>query len=136
MQGLNKAIALIKKTGDRIIVFDPETGNDGYVLMSVEEYERLSLKTSDVRNLTEGELLNKINRDISIWKTEQEIKDDSIEDLFVDSLTEEEAENIEDFRGEPDSNDQKKRWQIPRERKAGAEEAVEEENQYIEPIMF
>lgn len=67
----SKVFDLIKKTGDRCIVL-PENGEDVYVIMSLAEYERLALRKSDVTSLTEDELLDRINRDIAIWKTQQE----------------------------------------------------------------
>lgn len=73
---LAKVLALIKKTGDRCIVLS-SNGEDVNVVMSLPEYERLALGKSDVSDLTENQLLDKINRDIAIWKTQQteEIQD-------------------------------------------------------------
>lgn len=71
MEKLQKIVNLIKKTGDKAIVLD-QSGDPAYVMMSLEDYERLILGKSDVRGLTESELLDKINRDIAIWKENQE----------------------------------------------------------------
>jgi len=72
MSDLNKIIDLIKKTGDKCVVLDSQ-GNS-YVIMSLKNYERLAIGRSEVRDLTEDELLDKINRDIALWKASQEEK--------------------------------------------------------------
>jgi hypothetical protein len=72
---LQKALNLSKKTGDRVIVFDNSESQNPYVVMDLDEYEKLVIGHSEVRGLTENELLDKINRDIAIWKTDSETKD-------------------------------------------------------------
>ena len=65
---LQKAINLVKKTGDRLIVFDKAESGNPFVVMSIDEYEKLVIGRSEVRGLTENELLDKINRDIAICR--------------------------------------------------------------------
>jgi hypothetical protein len=72
MQSLKKILELIKKTGDRFIFEDEE--NNLYIVLGLADYENLIWKHSDVRELTEEELLNKINKDIALWKASQEEK--------------------------------------------------------------
>jgi hypothetical protein len=72
---LQKAINLAKKTGDRLIVFDKAESVSPFVVMSMEEYEKLALGRTEVRGLTENELVDKINRDIAVWKSDGEYKD-------------------------------------------------------------
>jgi hypothetical protein len=69
---LQKAINISKKTGDRIIVFDSAKDDNPFVVMNLDDYERLIVSRSGVGDLTEDELLDKINRDIAIWKSENE----------------------------------------------------------------
>lgn len=79
---ISKVFDLIKKTGDRCVVL-PENGDEPFVLMSLPEYERLALGKTSVADLTENELLDKINRDIAVWKSQQEAdenEDDEWED--------------------------------------------------------
>jgi hypothetical protein len=71
MESLNKIVSLIKKTGDKAIVLDTN-GYPGYVMMTIADYERLILSKSDIKGLTEDELLDKINRDIEMWKDSNE----------------------------------------------------------------
>lgn len=72
MPNLQRIINLIKKTGDKAIILD-EDGEPNYVIMGIFDYERLVLGRAEVKGLTEEELLDKINRDITIWKEDQEI---------------------------------------------------------------
>jgi len=74
---LHKVFELINKTGDRCIVLSPDF-NDAYAVMSLDEYERMVFRASEVATLTEDELLDKINRDIAVWKSQQEIDADDV----------------------------------------------------------
>src|SRR3990167_5422274 len=69
-QNLARVLDLVKKTGDRVIVFNKQ--GEPYVLMSIGEYERLATRSESVADLTEDQLLDKINRDISVWKTKEQ----------------------------------------------------------------
>lgn len=70
MKDIKKILELIRKTGDRFIMEDEE-GNL-FVLLPANDYENLILKHSEVKNFSEEELLNKINKDVAIWKASQE----------------------------------------------------------------
>ncbi len=70
MHHLSKVFSLINKTGDRCIVLS-EDADEAFAVMSLAEYERLTLGKSEVASLTEDELLDKINRDIAVWKSRQ-----------------------------------------------------------------
>jgi len=70
MKDLRKILELLRKTGDRFILED-EKGNL-FVVLSVNDYENLILKNSELKNFSEEELLNKINKDIAVWKSTQE----------------------------------------------------------------
>jgi hypothetical protein len=80
MKNFSKIFDLIKKTGDRFII----ENNKGelFVIMDLKKYEDLVFKNSDVRSLNKDELINKINKDISIWKSEQ---DENQENFFPSS---------------------------------------------------
>ncbi len=71
MESIEKVINLIKKTGDKVVILDKFGGLD-CVVMAISDYEKLVLGKSDIKGLTEDELLDKINRDIEIWKGSQE----------------------------------------------------------------
>ena len=67
---LKRILKLIHKTGDKYIVTDSET-DDSYVILALNDYEKLITDKSAINGLTEDELLDKINRDIAVWKNEQ-----------------------------------------------------------------
>lgn len=69
-QNLPQVLNLIRKTGDRVIVFD--SIGQPFVLMNLDEYQRLVSGRESVADLTEEQLLDKINRDIAVWKTKEE----------------------------------------------------------------
>lgn len=140
-----------------MIIFDGNKPDNAYVVMGLDEYERLILDRSEVRSLTEDQLLDKINRDIAIWKSENEFE--SVDSKFgIDNFEFEKGEIgekrrnvIEDMYKEdlssPGLRDMKKsfgkklssrsHWSIPPDRKQAAEEvASEEDRQYLEEITF
>jgi uncharacterized protein YnzC (UPF0291/DUF896 family) len=93
---LKKAIALAKKTKSSVIMFDAENPQDTFVLLDLDQYEKMIEKkiekvnlVKEKNDLTEDNLADKINREISLWKNQEN----------SDSLEEEEVN--------------KKRWQIP-----------------------
>jgi hypothetical protein len=73
MESIEKIVNLIKKTGDKAIILD-KNGDPNYVVMTVVDYEKLVLGKSGLSGLTEDQLLDKINRDIEIWKDSQKIE--------------------------------------------------------------
>ena len=137
---LQKAINLAKKTGDRLIVYDPKNIDDIYVIMSLDDYEKLVIGHSEVRSLTEDELLDKINRDIAIWKSEQEIAKEPLtenSDYRDFSPILKSDFNFNSSEGKSDIKIRTKKrghWSIPKSRKESAEEIIEEDRQYLEEI--
>ncbi len=78
---LQKVINFSRKTGDRVIVFDSENSDESYVVMNLSEYEKI-VEDKGVKSLTEGELLDRINRDIAIWKNQNDQDSRSHEDIL------------------------------------------------------
>lgn len=133
---LQKAINLAKKTGDRLIVFDSSRPNDVYVVMSLKDYENLVLGRSEVRNLTEDELLDRINRDIAIWKSEQDFEELDDEENSnwhneIDNMS-----NIGSMLDRKIKRAKKSTWSIPSNVKQHAEEVIEEDRQYLQDVPF
>lgn len=149
---IKKVISLAKRTGDRIVVFDPEEGGENFVIMSLEEYESLlnqsgklsgdNTNEEEIRDLTESELIDRINRNIAVWKNENKDKElDSykiIETVLQsESREKEEVESKEEDKYQEDNlyyyneedqdeNTAKNRsWEIPLDVKKGAEEVRE-----------
>lgn len=152
---LQKAINLAKKTGDRLIVYDMSQNNEAFVVMSLEEYEKLATGHNEVKSLTEDELLDKINRDIAVWKNGQYNKEEAVESKpepvdsydfvnpqFFSENIEAEMPEEDEFPSEDDfeysdKNSQKKNpWGIPKERKVAADEIIDEDTQYLEEVKF
>ena len=101
---LKRVFKLIKKTGDRVILYDSQNPDDSFVLMNISSYEKsvesqldkeeeeistsdnsleIEKKDSDLElkkvkketlddGLTEEDLTDKINREISIWKSKED----------------------------------------------------------------
>jgi cysteinyl-tRNA synthetase len=80
---LQKVIALIKKTGDKVVVYDREDPSASYVVMDLDQYADLvdknCLKSAKIierqegkaQDLTDDDLTDRINRDICAWKNEE-----------------------------------------------------------------
>ena len=89
---IEKVLDLAAKTGDKVIVLSDN--HDPYVLMSIKEYEALLHGPSSVKGLSEDQLLDKINRDIAIWKASQDdLTDYSLEDFRVETLRKDSKDN-------------------------------------------
>ena len=86
---ITKIFKLVQETGEHFIITDVE-GKNAFVVMPLEEYRGLKSKKapavvattsvaqptsisdkSDLANLTEEQLLNKINAEIAVWKNAQ-----------------------------------------------------------------
>lgn len=74
---LKKITQLMRKTGDRCIIFD-NPNNNAYVIMTLDEYGALVEKKEEVSQLTEKQFLDRINREIAVWKSVQQ--DESFSD--------------------------------------------------------
>ncbi len=103
---LERLIHLINKTGDKLVVFDRSRPDDAFVISSLEQYERMVKEVADVRGLTEDELIDKINQDIALWKSEQS-GDAGFSD-FSEDFTEKKRKNA---------------WTIPESRKTKSEQS-------------
>ncbi|KKP91535.1 MAG: hypothetical protein UR94_C0016G0023 [Parcubacteria group bacterium GW2011_GWA2_36_10] len=82
---LDQVLALVTKTGDKMIVVSEN--HDPYVVMSLKDYERLLTNNVAVHDLSEDELLSKINRDIAIWKSVQASNDYNLDQFKIDEQT-------------------------------------------------
>jgi len=81
MSRFDKLFRLAQKTGDTLIVHHPD-GRD-MVIMDVDRYEDMVDEnswhdidsTSSLCDMDEREMLDKINRDIAVWRSHQEEED-------------------------------------------------------------
>ncbi len=119
MKNFDKILDLISKTGDKVIVVSEK--HNPYVLMSMKEYSSILRGSSTVNELSEEELLSKINRDIAIWKASQ---DDSEDDKELKGY------DLEEFKV-----DSKEKKNIEKSSLIKEEKGEEEEDKYyIEPV--
>lgn len=106
MKNLKRILDLIRKTGDKYIFEDDNGGI--FVVLSLDDYENYIFKNNQLKDLSEEELLNKINKDIAIWKSSQEDKivDQSWQDLPVEeSKKKEEGEEEDRYYFEPEEDE-------------------------------
>ncbi|MGE5426152.1 MAG: hypothetical protein ACM3PZ_03695 [Bacillota bacterium] len=75
---LKKALRLARKTNNPVIFFDAEAPEDSFAIVDLDRYEELiSDEILDKKDavykpsLTEGDIADKINREISAWKNEE-----------------------------------------------------------------
>lgn len=111
---------LIKKTNERCIVTDL-SGEKAFIVMTLDEYERLisvkpmlqkeksvQLAKEPQEELTDSLLLNKINRDIAIWRSVQKnkasnssLKEEPIISELIPQETSSFKKNIEEIANPP-----------------------------------
>ncbi|HMB25984.1 MAG TPA: hypothetical protein VKP03_01060 [Patescibacteria group bacterium] len=89
-----KILEFINKTGEKIVVFDQES-QKGFVVMDLDSYEKRVLGKSEVKGLTEDELLDKINQDIATWQALQKPRSTVLE-KEIGEIEEVEDEDMED----------------------------------------
>ncbi len=137
---LQKLIDLSNKTGDRLVVFDQNNPNSAYVVMGINDYEKMAIGRSEVRGLTEDELVDKINRDIAIWKSDKfdEAISQESKGYFDDNESIREGDDwhsVEEITKKTENKNKKRdAWSIPSDRKEKAEEIIEEDRYYLETL--
>lgn len=79
-QPFKKILKLIKKTGDKVIVYNEHEPENSFVLMNLDKYDELitenssdkkQLKIANVPDLTGDDITDRINCDISTWKNQE-----------------------------------------------------------------
>ncbi|MFZ5364449.1 MAG: hypothetical protein ACOZAG_03130 [Patescibacteria group bacterium] len=90
-----RLFSLIKKTGDKVVFYDSVKG-DAYVMMRMEDYERIKENTppgEDLTNFCVPDKIEKINQDIAMWR--EEVKD-KVPDVFPQEAGEVPEKNEEE----------------------------------------
>jgi hypothetical protein len=85
MASFDRIFNLAKKTGDRLVVFDSATG-DGFVAVSIDEYEQMVTNPRSVEDLTGDQLIEQINRDIGRWRESREVEEDAFDVGYTDPV--------------------------------------------------
>ena len=128
MNGLQKILDLIKKTGDRLVVMETESETP-YVVMNLDDYEKLVRPRSNIGALSEGELLDKINQDIARWRVQQDNDDDDwLREREEMRLAE--ADILPDWPSEPEDFFGNRPAESVKEEK----EKAPEDQYYFEPV--
>ncbi|NMC51842.1 hypothetical protein GYA54_03895 [Candidatus Kuenenbacteria bacterium] len=65
---LDKIIYFVKNTGDKVIVLKDDSE---FVVMPLDEYEGLFRHKKAVSEMTEEEILSRVNREIALWRESQ-----------------------------------------------------------------
>lgn len=83
-------MGLAQRTGGKLIVHNPLEDHD-VVILDVDEYEKLVLGENDyeafrpdVREMSEGELLDQINRDIATWRANKDQEEKWEQEVMLD----------------------------------------------------
>jgi PHD/YefM family antitoxin component YafN of YafNO toxin-antitoxin module len=66
---LEKILKLVNKTGEKVVVIKDD---HEFVITSLDEYLRLIEGEHNFSSLSESEMLDKINRDIAVWRQAQQ----------------------------------------------------------------
>lgn len=64
---LSRILNLVRRTGDKFVILDQET-DEAFSVMRLSDYERLLDGTSPVRDLSEEEIWEKVDRDLNEWR--------------------------------------------------------------------
>jgi len=89
----DRLLKLAQSTGDTLIVFDKQSGSH-QVVMDIDKYEGLVHSSNPpVGSLTEQQLIDRLNKDISLWRDSQQDQDISPEVSFDDSYVEDATED-------------------------------------------
>ena len=137
---INRVIKLVRKTGDKVVLMDNES-DAVMMLMELDAYEKmLSSTPQPVEQLTEEELMERINRDVAVWrayndKQQQETIDKVLEKNELKPLVKAKntvVEPVSDVSEKPTENFS---GAIGREDSASDIVAEEDEEKfYLEPI--
>lgn len=97
----DRLFSLIKRTGDRVVFYDSAKG-DAYVMMKIEDYEKMTENlpgAEDLTNFRAPDKIEKINQDIAMWREEAKDTVDGI--LPIPEETPEKKEEESHFYFEP-----------------------------------
>lgn len=148
---LKKIINLVKKSKERVILFDDSDFNDGVVVLTLDEYQKIKGKNKgkdkgkvENKALTENNVIDSINKDIAILAEKGKEQSDSLVEWFYNNFYTQDVfnddngdfdeyenlyyyndnESFTHFSIEQDDNDvnkDKNVWNIPVDIKEGAE---------------
>lgn len=155
---LKRVFNLIQETGDRLIVAD-NNSDDIFVVMSLPEYKDLHCQSTvdktdfgnsslvschecedydnnnkDVVDLTEQELLEKINNDISVWQLSQEKNNEILIEEEMESSSLSELSDIENDQDIKSADENKEEIQNNEINKTDEEPTIIEIKEAVAPV--
>jgi len=94
-ENLKKVIQLIEKTGDKCVILGEN--QPPFVIMNFNDYEKLNFRQDEISSLSQRELLDKINRQIAVWRTSNKSQEINIDDLGIsENISDNKPKNIDD----------------------------------------
>lgn len=145
---INRVVKLIKKTGDKIVLMDNES-DAVMMLMDLDSYEVLLAKPAmvqsevSVEKLTEEELMEKINKDVAVWRAHNDKERLETIDKVLEKNTflDESASRRENYlrpaqsvHADQDAGSGKPVEKVLEGSAADIEDEEEEEKFYLEPV--
>ncbi|MBI2037478.1 MAG: hypothetical protein HYT15_00900 [Candidatus Magasanikbacteria bacterium] len=64
---INRVVRLVRRTGEKAVIMDTES-DAVMMLMDLGAYEKMLENSEGIEKLTEEELMEKINRDVAVWR--------------------------------------------------------------------
>ncbi|MFB6225744.1 MAG: hypothetical protein ABEJ02_00140 [Candidatus Paceibacteria bacterium] len=165
MSSLSKLLNFVKNNDSPVVLHDSNT-DENFVILELSRFEQFqsdnNVKTRNVENITKKDILNRINKNISLWRKKQNINsktqaakrlqeqideetDDSESDFSnnnfksQDDMRSETPVNLTEIAQEKEQeelqkNKEKKANDIPKRENLGAEDLkVEELDQHQDP---
>lgn len=82
----SEILEMLNNSGGKYIIV--EDGKPSYVLMDIKEYKNMSSgsENTSLEDMSKEELIEKINKDIAIWRSGQE--EDEVDDHFLTAESE------------------------------------------------
>lgn len=104
---LGKVLNFVRRTGDKVILFE---GESEFVIMNLDDYEKVMKGGEDIRDMSEDELMKKINREIALWRESQaeddrEFQAEQLNKPYYDKLDDfgDKEEDVFDFKESTDN---------------------------------
>lgn len=118
---LKKLFKLAKKTGDRLVVYDSLSPEDSFVVMDIDSYEKLinDVLEKDIE-IKEEDLNTKEKKSIEKIEDNSNLTDENLTDRINREISMLNSEKKPDFLSDEDKN--RKPWNIPSDIKKKAKE--------------
>lgn len=109
MSSLSKLLNFVKENESPVVIHSSET-DDNFVILELSEFEQIHsdknyAKKDNVENITKKDILNRINRNISLWRKKQNINSKAkAAKRLQEQIDEETNDTQNDFSGRAQNN--------------------------------